>query len=176
MSFYGTRSDADTYHSARGNTVWDAASVADRDAALLRASDYIDGRYQRRLSTGAYTSMFPGTPVAANTDGRQWPRVGASDGYGRAIADDEIPDAVKRATYEAALRELATPGSLSPDYVPADKVTQEKVGPLSVTYATEGQSHKLDTPNRPVIPAVDEILAPLLQGGSASLGVAMTFV
>lgn len=174
MSFYGTRSDADSYHAARGNSAWAAASTTDRDAALLRASDYIDGRYQRRLPTGAYTSMFPGVPVATNTNGRQWPREGATDGYGRAIADDAIPEPVERATYEAALRELNEPGSLSPDYVPADKITQEKVGPLSVSYATEGMARKLDAPNRPAIPAIDEILAPLLQGGSVSLGVAFT--
>ena len=172
---YGTLSDADTYHSDRGNGEWDDASSAERNAALARATDYIDGRYWRRLPTGAYTSSFPGKPTAtALSSGRQWPRTGAKDGYGNALPDDAVPEAVKRATYEAARRELAVPGSLSPDFVPADRVTEEKVGELGVKYADPKSNMR--TPNRPVVPMIDEILAPILQGGSVSLGVAVDVV
>lgn len=176
VTIYGTRADADTYHSDRGNSAWGAASEADRDAAMARATDYIDGRYWRRLPTGAYTSMFPGVPTAAAVAaGRQWPRKGAADGYGNAIADDVVPDAVQRATYEAALRELSAPGSLSPDFTPADRITRERIGELEVSYANP--AHDADrNPSRPIVPTIDEILAPLLQGGSVSLGVAVDVV
>lgn len=176
MSFYGTLSDANTYHSDRGNTAWAAASEEERNAALLRGSDYIDQRYMRRLGTGAYVSMFPGIPNESNTNGRQWPRDGAVDGYGRAIASDVIPEVVQRATYEAAIRELANPGSLSPDFVPGDKVIHERVGKIQTSYAMLPTARKDDNSNRPVVPQIDEILAILLQGGSSTLGVAVNVV
>lgn len=184
VTIYGTRTDADTYHSDRGNSAWGAALEADRDAALARATDYIDGRYWRRLPTGAYTSAFPGKPTAAAiSNGRQWPRSGAKDGYGNALPDTAVPDAVQRATFEAALRELAAPGSLSPDFVPADRVTEERIGALGVKYVDPYRGRRdgevaeaMRTPNRPIVPMIDEILAPILQGGSVSLGVAVDVV
>ncbi len=80
---------------------------------------------------------------------------------GDPIQPDEIPEEVERATYEAALRELVAPGSLSPDFLASEVVTKEKVGPIEVTYAEAAADAQL--PNRPVVPAIDEILAPLLR-------------
>jgi len=173
---YGTEAAADTYHTARGNTAWGAATSADKVAALVRASDYIDGRYMRKLSTGAYTSMFPGVPTGGRAQDAEWPRTGASDGYGKAIDKDTVPVEVENATYAAALRELTNPSSLSPDYTPSALVSEEAVGPLKVKYAIPAQSGVLGAPNRPQLPEVDEILAPILMGGSTSLGVAFTVV
>ncbi|WP_210235032.1 DnaT-like ssDNA-binding protein, partial [Mesorhizobium sp. M2D.F.Ca.ET.185.01.1.1] len=48
-----------------------------------------------------------------------------------------------------------------PDYVASEAVTKEKVGPIEVTYADATAAGQV--PNRPVVPAIDEILAPLLQ-------------
>ncbi|MCJ8032889.1 hypothetical protein MU462_14385, partial [Staphylococcus aureus] len=49
----------------------------------------------------------------------------------------------------------------SPDYVASEAVTKEKVGPIEVTYADASAAGQV--PNRPVVPAIDEILAPLLR-------------
>lgn len=158
---YGTLIGAGEYHAARGNAAWAAASEPDRTAALVRASDYVDARYRVKLRSGRWVSMFRGSRAGGRAQGVEWPRTGATDYEGNAIAEDVIPAEVLNATYEAALRELASPGSLSPDFVPSSQVTKEKVGPIEVTYA-DGTSTAGTSPNRPVIPMIDEIIAPLI--------------
>lgn len=49
--------------------------------------------------------------------------------------NDGAPDAVKYAILEAARREAATPGSLSPDYQAPQAIKSERVDVLSVEYA-----------------------------------------
>lgn len=159
---YGTLEDADGYHQARGNAAWAAGTEQAREGALIRATDYIDGRYRVLLASGRWASMFPGVRTAGRGQPNEWPRTGAVDYDGDQIQPDEIPDEIERATYEAALRELASPGSLSPDFVAVEQVTKEKVGPIEVNYA-DGSNAGGATPNRPIISAIDEILAPLLR-------------
>ncbi len=159
---YGTLAGADSYHLARGNGAWAAGAEEARIGALVRATDYIDGRYRVLLASGRWSSMFPGVRTAGRGQPNEWPRTGAVDYDGDPIQPDEIPDEVERATYEAALRELAAPGSLSPDFVAAEQVTREKVGPIEVSYA-DGASAGGVLPNRPIIAVIDEILAPLLR-------------
>lgn len=158
---YGTLEDADSYHQARGNAAWAAGSEDARTCALIRATDYIDGRCRVLLASGRWASMFPGVRTAGRGQPNEWPRTGAADYDGDPIQPDEIPDEVERATYEAALRELVAPGSLSPDYVASEAVTKEKVGPIEVTYAEATVGGQ--PPNRPAVPVIDEVLAPLLR-------------
>lgn len=167
---YGTLVEANTYHSARLNSGWDVADEV-KTAALVRASDYIDGRYRYQSPGGSWLSMFRGTKTAGRSQISEWPRAGATDSEGFEIPDNEVPSEVLRATYELALREVISPGSLAPDFVPSSQVTQETVGPITVKYATEVPSQDGTPPNMPTIPLVDKILAPLLrnrrQAGSA---------
>jgi len=158
---YGTLEGADSYHAERGNAAWAAGSEEARTAALVRATDYIDGRYRVLLPTGRWVSMFPGVRTLGRGQPNEWPRTGAVDYAGSSIAADEVPGEVERAAYEAALRELQEPGSLSPDFIPASLVTREKVGPIEVSYADASAAGQV--PSRPVVPAIDEILAPLLR-------------
>lgn len=163
---YGTLAGANDYFAARGNSEWAAAADDDKTAALQRATDYIDGRYRVLLATGRWASQFTGRRTDGRNQDNEWPRTGAVDYDGNAIDPDVVPDEVERATYEAASRELAEPGSLSPDYVASSQVTSEQVGSIKVTYAgAQSSSGTQDggAPNRPVIPAIDEILAPLLR-------------
>lgn len=159
MAFYGTVADADAYHLARGNTAW-AGTNPQKEAALTRGSDYVDLRYRWMTSCGHWESMFPGQRTGGRAQEREWPRTGAVDYSGNPIPDDEVPIEVEHATYEAALRELVSPGSLSPDFIPGGQVTKEKVGPVEVQYA-EAKWNPNATPNRPIVPVIDEILAPL---------------
>ncbi|WP_115560020.1 DnaT-like ssDNA-binding protein [Xanthomonas arboricola] len=158
---YGTLEGADAYHLARGNTDWSAGSEQARTAALVRGTDYIDGRYRILMPSGRWQSMFPGVRTDGRGQPNEWPRTGAVDYDGNPIPGDSVPGEVERATYEAALRELARPGSLSPDFVATETVTREKVGPIEVSYADGGVAGQ--PANRPVVPAIDEILAPLLR-------------
>lgn len=158
--FYGSVAGADAYHAARANTAW-AGSDEAKQAALVRASAYIDGKYQQQNSCGRWESMFSGVKTGGRAQELQWPRTGATDNEGAAIPPDEIPPEIEKATYEAALRELVTPGSLSPDYVAAEAIKRQKVDVLEIEYqaaATDG-----GVPTRPVLTVVDELVAPLLR-------------
>lgn len=117
---------ADEYHAGRANAAWAAASVTigEKRAAIVRATDYIESVFGAR---------FLGIRKVG-TQGLSWPRVGA-------WLDDAlvtgVPDAVKRATAEYALRSLA--GPLEPDGND-DAITSESktAGGIthSVTYAS----------------------------------------
>ena len=154
MLHYGSLSAADEYHAARGNAAWADAAEQSRTAALVRASDYVDARYQYELN-GCWRSMFSGEPTGGRAQERAWPRTGV-DG----VLSDEVPLEVERATYEAALRELATPGFLMPDFIPSEQVTRVKVGPIEESYAQSGADGS--PANMPQLMAVDRLLALLL--------------
>jgi len=158
--FYGTVAAADAYHAARANTAWAGDEVA-KQAALIRASVYIDGRYRKLLASGVWQSLFPGVKTEGRGQAREWPRTGAYDYEGNSIPADQVPIEIEQATYEAALRELVEPGSLSPDYVASSTVKRQKVGPIeeefAVSVGVDGASAV-----RPVISIIDEMIAPLL--------------
>ena len=92
---------------------------------------------------------------------REWPRTGAYDYEGNPIPTDQVPVEVEQATYEAALRELVEPGSLSPDFVSASMVKREKVGPLETEFAVSVGADAAGSV-RPVISIIDEMIAPVL--------------
>jgi hypothetical protein len=162
---YGTVIAADAYHEARGNTAWTGSDPL-KEAALTRASQYVDGRSRWRFPSGRWTSMFVGTKAGGRAQELEWPRVGAVDHNGFEIDSATVPLEVQHATYEAALRELVSPGSLTPDYVASAQTIREKVGPVEVQYAEpKTTTFGYGTPNQPVITAVDVLLAPLLRTG-----------
>lgn len=113
MAGYGTNDGFTAYASAAGYTV----PVGDIGAARQRGSTYIDGTYGDR---------FSGLPTDGVEQERAWPRTGAT-AYGSALAGDIIPLRVVNASYEAALLEVRTPGSLSVVTDPAKRVKRQKV-------------------------------------------------
>lgn len=150
--YYGNLAGALAYHTDQGNAAWAAAATdALREAALLRASVWLDGNYR---------DLFQGYKTLFRAQIRQWPRFGAVDAEGYPIPIDEVPREILAATYEAALRELAVPGQLSPDFVAANRVVRERLGSLEVEYSA------FATPSleqvRPILSIIDDILAPLL--------------
>lgn len=158
---YGTVEGFTAYTSARGIDVWSftvflagvAVEVSNTTitAALVRASAYIDMRYRTR---------FWGTKTGGRAQVLAWPRYGAYDAAGTAFDDDETPIEVEYATYEAALRELAAPGSLMPDVITGKIKKRVRVeGAVEVEYAvgSGGAASQM-----PVIGIIDGILAPLI--------------
>lgn len=144
---YASVDECADYADERGLT-FDVGPEA--EAALRRATTWIDGRYLTR---------FGGAKTGGRAQPLQWPRTGATDAGGFAVAPDEVPGEIVRATCEAAIRELADPGVLSPDVTPAKAITAASVsGAVSVQYAAgsgiDGQ--------RPVSTAIDDILAGLI--------------
>lgn len=153
-SFFSV-AEADTYHADRGNTSWAAAATtALKEEALRRASSYLDDSYG-----------WKGRPVNGRDQGLAWPRTGVADGEGYSVASNVVPDEVERATAEIALRELAEPGAMTPDYVPSDRVKSEKIGPLSFEYdlsRTDAESA------RPILLIVRDLIGGLLVTGTGS--------
>ena len=153
---YGTLADADAYHALRANTDWLGADVSLRIAALVKATQYIDGKYLNWIGSGP---TDPDQLLA-------WPREDAEIGD-RIIDADAIPVELERATFEAALREIRSAGFLLPD-LSADNsgIIREAVGSIEVEYSQARIS-------RPSIPAVDDALGILLtsppSGGSSFL-------
>jgi len=155
--FYGTVDGADEYHTERGNDGW-AGDTDAKQAALLVASEWIDGKYR---------ASFPGLKVGQRDQVREWPRQGAQDRDGYAIDPDVVPEEVERATYEAALRQLTAPGSLTVDVTLATAIKEVAVeGAVSVKYA--GGSGIYDY--QLSIPAADRAIAPVLTGQTAASG------
>lgn len=165
MANYGTVVNADAYHLARGNTAW-AGSDPLKAAALVRASAYIDGHYRTRPNDcGLMLSRFGGTKTGGRAQVLEWPRTGCIDTDGETVDSATVPDEVDRATYEAALRELVTPGSLTPDFVASTLAKREKVDVIEVEYAVAEAKPGQLPPTSPTLPIVDGLLAPLLTGG-----------
>lgn len=156
--YYGTTGDADAYHAAHGNTAW-TGSAELKAAALLRGSVYVDSLGRKLLPSGIWVTMFVGKKTGARTQLRSWPRTDAVDIDGNAIGANEIPVEVLQATYEAALREIAAPGSLMPDFTPSAQVKREKAGPWEEEYFEPAAG---TNPDQPIITAILDILAPLL--------------
>lgn len=151
--YYGTLVGALAYHAARGNDAWaQAMTDALREAAMLRASEWLDATFRGR---------FCGVKTGLREQVREWPRTGVSDISGFAVSYTDVPVEIVNASYEAALRELASPGSLTPDFVASQQVISETVGPISTTYRSDVSQNDV----RPVLHAVEDILSSLIGDG-----------
>ena len=145
----------DTYHAARGNTAWAAASTADKETAIVRATQYLSEAY-----------AWQGLPINQRSQSLAWPRTYVTDSNGYAVPSNAVPGEIEQATALVALAELADPGVMAPSYTAHSRVKSEKVGPLAVEYdlsRTDAEGA------RPVILAVRDIVGGLLLTGAGSL-------
>lgn len=111
---YAAVVDADAYFAERNQAAW-SGTQAQKEAALILATDYIDGRFW---------GQFLGVQ-ATDTQALSWPRTGT------VYASDAVPVPLERATFEYALRALVSP--LAPDIVTNDAgvvmvTTKQEVG------------------------------------------------
>lgn len=148
---YATVEMVQIFCDSRGLTIPDGADVV---GGLVRATDWIDGRFGRR---------FPGRRLKGRAQGCEWPREDATDANGEDLALDIVPEEVVIATILATLREIEKPGSLYPQPTPGAAVLRRrKVGPIDVEYDTSS----LSTTTEPVVTAIKDVLAPLFSSGS----------
>lgn len=134
---YISEADADTYHANRGNASWAAADQADKEAALIQAADFMVQRYRHRW-LGVRTK---------SAQALDWPRAGVvtervldasvvvptiQDVDSHIIASNVVPEDIRRANAELALRSLTT--TLNPDLTRSDDVKREKVDVIEVEY------------------------------------------
>ncbi|MBR0693665.1 DnaT-like ssDNA-binding protein [Bradyrhizobium lablabi] len=156
---YATVDTANAYHTTRGNMAW-LTTDGDPTSALIRATQYIEGKYRGR---------WPGLPIKYRlgglSDSQQalsWPRYGAVDNNGFAILPNTVPIEVVYATCEAALRELLSPGSLQPD-ITLTGIKREWAGDTGFEYF-----QGVAVP--PHVTVIDGILAPILLTSSKLFG------
>lgn len=140
---------AEDYFAGLGYSDWTAGTAPDREAALRRATQYIDMVYGPR---------WPGQRTRGRDQALDWPRKNVITTSGAYLAHDVVPIELMEATAEAARRELATPFSLMPDE-PARIEKRVAVGPISVEYA---DSRKPPS----TMPVIDALLAELLRWSS----------
>jgi len=144
---YVDLSEIAEYAAAHGKS-FAASPATPAEAAARVATQYIDM---------AYRSRFPGARASGRSQALEWPRAGAEDLAGNAIASDEIPQEIIDAACEAAIRELAKPGSLAPDQ--KRKVRSVKAGSVGVEFDPTAPASVTFT-------AIDGILEGLLTAGS----------
>lgn len=146
MEGYGTDEGFDEWLSANGYDLPEAAP--DLAVLRLRGSSYIDATYGAR---------FRGHPTGGVLQERAWPRVDV-DG----VPDNEVPQRVINASYEAALQEAREPESLSAFGSAAHRVKRERVeGAVDVSYA-DG-SGNLAADMAVVFTGIEGLLQPFLR-------------
>lgn len=155
MAKYSTVTEAGfiTYNEERGRTIPGTADTDDINSALLVASEWIDN---------TYGDLFVGQKTAGFLQDREWPRTGAAVNdprYGYAFSDSEIPQRVNEAVYEAAWRQLISPGSLLVDYTPRKYKSVDIDGAIAVEYTQFSSSAEIQT----TYPIIDQLLGPLLR-------------
>lgn len=143
---------ADGYFSDRMVAAWSSLTTDAKQAALIAATDYIDKRW------GAY---FKGCP-ATDTQALEFPR----DAFKDADGDTYLPEVLKKATAEYALRASSAP--LAPDIEQDPSGFQvsrrmEKIGPIEertdFAFLGPGAIRQLLTP----YPAADMLIRTLLK-------------
>ena len=143
--------DCDAYHVAHGNTPT-GITVTDKEIALRLATQYLEARY---------VGQWIGTRINS-TMSLSWPRFNAEDPDGYWIESNIIPQRLKDATCELALRkiqgdtlvaDISEPGTVS-----AESVT---VGPISTSTSYTGG--KSQTKQYSI---VDRLIGPLIESGS----------
>ena len=106
LSVAGYKSWADD----RGHS-YAAHSDAQIETAIVRATDYLSEKF-----------TWSGYRLNGRNQGLAWPRTGVTDTGGYAVASDEVPSEIEKATAEIAKLELASPGTMAPAYTQSEAV------------------------------------------------------
>lgn len=154
--FYGTTDGFIDYFTQRNNSQMALTDVEDITAALLVASEFLDA---------AYLLSFGGLKTGGFAQIREWPRQAVQDIYGYAIPSDVPPRQICQATYEAAARQLQSPGIFYKDYTPTKYRSVAVSGAVSAEFIT-GDASEFQTQ----FPTIAAILSPLLTSSTANNG------
>jgi len=118
---YVATADIDTYCSDLGLTAWAAGTTPEKEAANLRAMQYIESlSYKGIKSNSDYSLKFPRYDI--------W----TEDGY--LIDSDEIPNDLKKAVCRAAYEEIVSLGILQSNLTRSDFTKREKVSSIEMEY------------------------------------------
>ena len=162
--YYGTIAGADAYNAARGNTAWAELTEAQKIAALIAGSAYVDMMAGLPIpSRPGCRWSYRGTRSGGINQVLMWPRDGSTDVDGTPIPDGAVPEAIIQAAYAAAAYAGADPSVLQPPVTGSSLVSMEKVDVLQVQYAVKASDGSIDPlANVPILPGVLAILGSLL--------------
>jgi len=149
---YASVAQFKSYCDARGLS-YGSATDAEIEQSLRRSATWLDATYRTR---------FTGYRTKLRLQALEWPRTNAHDNAPLVtyIDTDAIPIEIINACIEAAVREKASPGALSPDVTPGQiKKSVAVEGAVSVEYAL-GTGGVQD--QRPVVSVINDILGSLL--------------
>ena len=147
------------YCDARGHD-YSAYSDTLIEQGIVRATAFLSDSYKWAGERVKGRSAIGGGQALA------WPRWDVVDDDGYSVPSDSVPDEIERATAEVTRRELVTPGAMTPDYTPSDRVKMERFGPVTFEYdlsRTDAESV------RPVLLVVRDLIGPLLATGGGSI-------
>lgn len=154
---YADRAYADPYLELRGVVTWAALSTAQRDVALVKATDYIETRWG---------PLFKGSPLTS-TQALFFPAAFIYNRRGDSVVG--VPERIKQATVMYALR--ATTADLMPDPEISDSgerisMKRERVGPIEeeTQYSVFGSSIILIRP----YPMADRLLSDLVRASGVN--------
>ena len=160
---YADETDADAFQTDRGRQAWLDATTEVKEAALVRATDYIDGRFGLK---------FVGAPLG-DVQELAWPRSGAYyPATGNSFPDDEVPQDILDACILYAEQVISPDGddlsamtelSITPDIDSSNiKRKKEKVDVLEeeTEYFSGGSSLRTIQP----IPEADRLIRRWLVG------------
>jgi hypothetical protein len=140
---FASVADADAYTADRDIADWADYSTAEKQAALIKATDYLEATYRNN---------WRGQRVSA-AQSLSWPRSGVVvDGF--PIPANIVPGAVNRACIELALRAAAGETLLADQ---GQAVKREKVDVIEVEYADYSDPAQK-------YPLVSRSLAPYVRG------------
>lgn len=154
---YSDLTQADSYHAARGNAAWAALTAANKEAALRKATDYLEQSYRMRWAGWRMST------AQALSWPRAWvPLVDTPYAWVSYYAQNVIPAQLVNACAELALRAAAA--DLAPDL----KIRKDRVviGPIT----TEFNRY---SPQFVRYRAIDNMLAPFVSAQSGGPSVRM---
>lgn len=149
---YVSAADALTYHANRVNSSWAAADTATQEAKLREATAYVDGTYRRRWKGWRIEQALEWPRYEVTISGALQRNVSSGGFIGGAyLPYNQIPQRLKDAVCEAALRALSGPLLADLDQT----VAREKVGTMETWYVAGAEVAT-------TYPALDALLSGLL--------------
>lgn len=140
---YVTAEEIATYAQKKGLS-FPTSPIEPAEQAARRATTFLDNTYRMRFP-GAATDVWQAL---------EFPRVGVVY-RGEAYDETKIPQQIKDATCEAAIREIAKPGILSPDRQRGGAIKEIQAGSVDITFAD-------NAPIETTFTAIDGLLSGLL--------------
>ena len=141
---YASVAQADDYFDLRGSQTWISYTTAEKEAALINATDFIEA---------TYSESFKGYKSSA-TQALSWPRTDVViDDYD--FPSSAIPTRLIDATVQMALRSAGGEVLIQDQ---AQRVVKEKVDVIETTYAEFSDPQQR-------YPFVSRLLTPLLKSG-----------